>query len=40
MKIVDFEKIKKFTHQPDDTDTMQARFRELDWLAPMINDKG
>ena len=40
MKISDFEKVKKFPYHPDDTDTMQARFRELDWLAPMINDEG
>jgi hypothetical protein len=40
MKISDFENIKKFPYISGDVDTMAARFRELDWLAPMINNTG
>tara|TARA_B100001939_G_scaffold330298_1_gene327324 strand:- start:1753 stop:2445 length:693 start_codon:yes stop_codon:yes gene_type:complete len=40
MKISDFEKVKKFPYLAGDGDTMQARFRELDWLGPMISDTG
>jgi len=40
MKISDFEKVRKFGYHPDDTSTMEARFRELAWLGPMIADTG
>ena len=40
MKISDFEKVKKFPYVAGDKDTMMSRFRELDWLGPMISDTG
>jgi hypothetical protein len=40
MKILDFKNVKNFPCLVGDKGTMDARLRELDWLAPFINKAG
>lgn len=40
MKVTDFEYVKKFRFQAEDTDTNDVRARELDWLSRFIRDDG
>jgi len=40
MKITDFENIKRFRANSDDTDTHASRLRELEWLSSYISKGG